>query len=33
LRLETHRAQTSREALESTPGDLMRLTQISTLGK
>lgn len=33
LRLETHRAQTSREALESTPEDLMRLTQISTLGK
>jgi hypothetical protein len=32
-RLETHRAQTSREALESTPEDLMRLTQISTLGK
>jgi hypothetical protein len=32
LRLETHRAQTSREALDSTPEDL-RLTQISALGK
>jgi hypothetical protein len=33
LRLETHRVQTSREALESTPEELMRLTQLSTLGK